>query len=259
MPSRTSYAPGTPAWVDIGTDVEAAKVFYGELFGWAAAEMGPPEETGGYGFFLKDDKMVAGYGPQQNPGPPAWSTYIWVTDADDTAAKVTAAGGAVVVAPMDVMAAGRMAVFTDPEGAFISVWQPGEHHGAELVNEPGSVCWNELSTRDVDGAKQFYGAVFGWDSVTHTDGPFPYTEAKVGASNVAGMMPMMPMIPAEVPAHWLTYFAVDDADAVVEQAKRLGGAMRMPMVLDLPVGRVAILIDPQGASFGVIALSNPAA
>jgi predicted enzyme related to lactoylglutathione lyase len=255
MPERTEYAPGTPSWIDIGTDVEPAKQFYGSLFGWTAQDAGPPEETGGYGFFLKNGKMVAGYGPQQNPGPPFWTTYVSVADADEVAKKVEPAGGTVMMPPMDVMGAGRMAVFQDPQGAFISVWQPGDHKGAQLVNEPGSFSWNELNTRDAEGAKAFYTAVFGWDAVTHSGGPMPYTEFKVGDQSVAGMMPMPPMVPAEVPSHWLVYFAVDDADAAVAKAQELGGSVRMgPM--DVPVGRFAILADPQGATFAAIRLAE---
>jgi predicted enzyme related to lactoylglutathione lyase len=148
MPEKTEYAPGTPSWVDIGTDVEPAKAFYSSLFKWDCQDAGPPEETGGYGFFLRNGKMVAGYGPQQNPGPPFWSTYVSVSDADATAKEAEAAGGTVVMAPMDVMDAGRMAVFQDPQGAFISAWQPSGHKGAQLVNEPGTLCWNELNSRD---------------------------------------------------------------------------------------------------------------
>jgi predicted enzyme related to lactoylglutathione lyase len=255
MPERTEYAPGTPSWVDIGTDVEQAKQFYEPLFNWTAQDAGPPEETGGYGFFLKDGKMVAGYGPQQNPGPPFWTTYVSVADADETAKKVEAAGGTVMMPPMDVMGAGRMAVFQDPQGAFISVWQPGDHKGAQLVNEPGSFSWNELNTRDVDGAKAFYTAVFGWGAVTHSEGPMPYTEFKLADQSIAGMMPMPPMVPAGVPPHWLVYFAVDDADAAVAKAQELGGSVRMgPM--DVPVGRFAILADPQGATFAAIRLAE---
>jgi hypothetical protein len=257
MPEPKQYAPGTPSWVDIGTDVEGAKEFYGSLFGWSAQDAGPSEETGGYGFFLKDGKMVAGYGPQQTPGPPFWTTYVSVADADETAKKVEQAGGTVVMAPMDVMGAGRMAVFQDPQGAFVSAWQPGEHQGAQLVNEPGALCWNELNTRDVEGSKAFYTEAFGWDSVTHTEGPMPYTEFKVGGESIAGMMPMPPMIPAQVPPHWLVYFAVADTDASVAKATELGGAVRMPP-MDVPVGRFSVLGDPQGATFAVIRLSDQA-
>src|SRR6188768_3987216 len=132
MPERTSYEPGTPSWVDIGTDVEGAKAFYGALFGWDTQDAGPPEETGGYGFFMQNGWMVAGYGPQQNPGPPFWSCYVSVDDADAAAKKIEAAGGTTVMAPMDVMKAGRMGVFQDPAGALFSLWQPGQHFGAEV-------------------------------------------------------------------------------------------------------------------------------
>ena len=255
MPERSGYAPGIPGWVDIGTDVEPAKAFYGALLGWTTQDAGPPEETGGYGFFLKDGKLVAGYGPQQAPGPPFWTTYVIVADADETAKRVEQAGGTVVMAAMDVMTAGRMAVFQDPQGAFISVWQPGEHQGAQLVNEPGALCWNELQTRDVDGSKAFYTAVFDWEAQTHAEGPMPYTEFKVEGTSIAGMMPMPPMIPKDVPPHWLVYFAVDDTDAAVAKAAELGGAVRMPP-MDLPVGRLSVVADPQGATFAVIKLSD---
>lgn len=254
MPERTEYAHGTPSWVDIGTDVEAAKAFYGSLFGWTSQDAGPPEETGGYGFFLKNGKLVAGYGPQQTPGPPFWTTYVSVTDADLTAKKVEQAGGTVVLTPMDIMSAGRMAVFQDAEGAFISVWQPEGHPGAGLVNESGSLAWNELQSRDPEAAKAFYSAAFGWEPVTHSEGPMPYTEFKVAGDSIAGMMPMPPMIPREVPPHWLVYFAVDDTDATVEKAKDLGGSVRMPP-MDVPVGRFSVLADPQGATFAVIRLA----
>jgi uncharacterized protein len=258
MGERNGYVPGTPSWVDIGTDIEGAKTFYGGLFGWTTMDAGPPEETGGYGFFLADGKFVAGYGPQQNPGPPAWTTYVDVTDADAVVGKVQAAGGTVVVPPMDVMTAGRMAVFQDHQGAFISVWQAGEHRGAQLVNEPGAWCWSELNTRDVEGSKSFYSAVFGWDPTTHGEGPGAYTEFQVAGNSVAGMMAMPPMVPAQVPAHWLVYFAVADTDAAVARIGELGGALTAgPM--DVEPGRLAVVTDPQGGFFGVITVKNPAA
>ena len=251
MPERTEYAPGVPCWIDIGTDVEGAKSFYGSLFKWDCQDAGPPEQTGGYGFFTKNGKMIAGYGPQQNPGPPFWSTYVWVSDADAASKEAEAAGGTVIMAPMDVMDAGRMAIFQDPQGGIISVWQAGTHKGAQLVNEPGALCWNELHSRDVEGSKAFYQSVFGWVPVTHADGPMPYTEFQLGDQSIAGMMDMPPMIPAEVPTYWLVYFAVDDADATAAKAQKLGGQVLMP-AMDIPVGRFAVLADPQGATFAVI-------
>lgn len=255
MPERTGYAPGVPCWIDIGTDVEGAKSFYGSLFKWDCQDAGPPEETGGYGFFMKNSKMVAGYGPQQNPGPPFWSSYIAVSDADATAKEVEAAGGTVLMAAMDVMDAGRMAIFVDPQGGVISAWQAGNHKGAQVVNEPGALCWNELQSRDVEGSKAFYRDAFGWESVTHSDGPMPYTEFQVGGESVAGMMDMPPGVPAEVPTFWMVYFAVDDADATVAKAQQLGAQVLMP-AMDIPVGRFAVLADPQGATFAVIKMTQ---
>jgi predicted enzyme related to lactoylglutathione lyase len=254
MPERTEYAPGTPSWIDIGTDVEAAKRFYVGLFGWDTQDAGPLEETGGYGFFLKNGKMVAGYGPQQSPGPPFWSSYVSVSDADETAGKVKDNGGQVLMDPMDVMAAGRMAVFQDPTGAFLSVWQPGEHKGAQLVNEPGTLSWNELNTRDVETAKSFYSAVFGWNCETMEMGPITYTEIKLNGSPVAGMTGMH-NVPDEVPLHWLVYFAVDDTDATVAKAQELGGSVLVP-AMDIPPGRFAVVADDKGAHFAVIKMAG---
>jgi uncharacterized protein len=252
MPERTEYAPGVPCWIDIGTDVEGAKSFYGSLFKWDCQDAGPPEQTGGYGFFMRNGKMIAGYGPQQNPGPPFWSTYVAVTDADATAKEVEAAGGTVLMAPMDVMDAGRMAIFIDPQGGVISAWQAGNHKGAQLVNEPGALCWNELQTRDVDGSKRFYGAVFGWGAETHA-GPMPYTEWKQDGRSIGGMAPMDAMgVPKEVPPHWLAYFGAADCDATSEKAAQLGGKVIVPP-MDIQDGlRFSVVADPQGAVFGVL-------
>lgn len=256
MSERTESAPGTPSWVDIGTDVEAAKSFYGGLFGWDAQDAGPPEETGGYGFFTKDGKMVAGYGPQQSPGPPFWATYVTVADVEEAAKRVESAGGTIVAPPMEVMGAGRVAVFQDPEGAFLSLWQPLEHHGAQVVNEPGAMSWNELNTRDVESAKAFYQEVFGWEPVTQGEGPATYTELELGGRRVGGMLSMPPMVPVEVPAHWLVYFAVADTDASAARCQELGGSIGVPP-MDIEPGRFSVLADPQGAHFAVIHLAQP--
>jgi predicted enzyme related to lactoylglutathione lyase len=257
MPEPSAYAPGTPSWVDIGTDVEGAKSFYGSLFGWTGEDAGPPEETGGYGFFMKGDKMVAGYGPQQNPGPPVWATYIAVADADATAKKIEAAGGTIVMPAMDVMGAGRMAVFQDAAGGFCSIWQPGEHNGAQLANEPGAFSWNELNSRDVDASIAFYESVFGWTHETHTmEGPIgSYTEWTLDGNTIGGMLPMPPMVPAEVPQFWLVYFAVADLDASLAKAQELGG-MKMTDPMQVDAGRFALIMDPQGAALAIIQLAQ---
>jgi predicted enzyme related to lactoylglutathione lyase len=188
-----------------------------------------------------------------NPGPPAWMTYITVASVDETAAKITAAGGTVVAPPMDVMDVGRMAVAQDPTGAFFSIWEPRASIGAEVVNEPGALCWNELNTRDVDGALAFYEQVFGL-TAQRSDA---YNELKLGDRVVGGCMQMPEMIPAEVPAHWLAYFAVADIAASTERAKSLGAQAMVEAMEAGDVGRFSVLGDPMGAVFAIIQLNNP--
>lgn len=247
------YEPGVPSWVDIGVpDLQAAADFYGGLFGWDAPE--GPSEAGGYRLALVGDRAVAGIGTQQNPGHPVWATYVAVTDADETSAKVIAAGGEVLVPAMDVLDVGRMAVFTDPQGAVFSVWQAGTHPGAELVNEPGTWSWSELITTDVEAAQAFYSDVFGWTTDPKGDGPVPeYVEWQVSGRSVGGMMQKPPMMPAEVPPHWAVYFAVVDADAAAARVEELGGTVIMAPA-DIEPGRFAVVADPFGGVFNVIAL-----
>jgi predicted enzyme related to lactoylglutathione lyase len=248
---KTSYAPGTPIWIDLGADVPKAEAFYGGLFGWTTTEPGPDDETGGYKMFMQGDKMVAGLGPQQAPGAPYWTTYIATADADATAKKVSAAGGMTMVEPMDVMDAGRMAIFADPTGAAFGIWQAGMHTGAQLVNEPDTWCWNELQTRDLDAAMKFYADVFG----VGIGGAPEYRELQVGGESVAGAMTVPEGVPAEVPANWLTYFAVADCEAAMAKAQSLGGTVLMgPM--DVEVGRFAVVLDDQGAAFAVIKMKD---
>ena len=163
MGERTSYLPGTPSWVDLGTsDIDAAIAFYRDILGWEL-RMEPTEEAGFYGMFAHDGKYTAGIGPQQSPGPPYWTVYMSVADADANAATVTKHGGTVIMPPMDVFKSGRMSVFQDPQGSFFSTWQPMEHIGAEWVNDVGGFCWSELATNDLAASSEFYRRVFGWN------------------------------------------------------------------------------------------------
>jgi uncharacterized protein len=250
-----SYEHGVPSWVDLGSpDPARAAAFYTDLFGWDV-QQGPPE-SGGYAIAHLRGKPVAGLGPQQNPGPPVWATYVNVGDADSIVAKVTANGGQVFMAPFDVMDVGRMAVFADPVGAVFSVWQPGRHLGAGIVNEPGTYSWSELITTDVAGAKTFYMAVFDWGAETHgPDGPGGYTEWKVSGRSVAGMMTKPDEMPAQVPPHWMVYFAVADADAAAERIGDLGGTV-IVAPRDIEPGRFAVAVDPTGAMFNVMAMKE---
>jgi predicted enzyme related to lactoylglutathione lyase len=246
MPEMTRYEHGVPSWVDIGTqDPTSGVQFYSALFGWEGQDMG--EEAGHYTIVSKNGKQVAAISPAQDPGPPRWTTYINVDDVDAATRNAEAAGGKVIVPPMDVMTAGKMAIFMDTTGAVIAAWQPGQHLGAQLVNEPGAFSWAELTSSDVAKSKAFYTSVFGWG----WGGGEDYPEGQVNGRTVAGMMPRRPEIPADVPDYWLVYFGTADVDADVKKATDLGASV-IAGPIDIPeYGRFAVLADPQGATFAL--------
>jgi len=262
MSERTSYTPGTPCWVELsGTpDVEASEVFYRALFGWEMPELSTSAELGGYRRAKKSGKDAAGVSPRMEDGQPTvWASYVAVADAAATVAAVGEAGGQVVVAPMDVVGLGTMAVFSDPTGAVCGIWQPGTFAGAELVNEAGAFSWNELGTRDPAAAKEFYGAVFGWGFRDNDMGEMgTYTEWLNGEESIGGMMDVTGRLPDEIPAHWLVYFAVENTDAALETVKASGGGVSFGPI-DIPAGRFAIVTDPHGAALAVIQLPDQAA
>jgi predicted enzyme related to lactoylglutathione lyase len=261
MTEITVYAPGTPCWVELSSpELDDSIGFYGALFGWDVPESENAEQTGGYRLAQLGGSPTAGMMPQMQEGQPvAWTTYISVDDAEDIAAAVKDAGGNVIVEPFEVLDLGKMAVFADPNGAVFGVWEPGTFAGAGIVNEPGAISWNELNTRDLAGAKSFYGALFDWgfEDIEMEDAG-TYTSFKLGDRMVGGILDLNERgVPDEVPPHWQVYFAVEDTDATIDKAKQNGGGVMLEPV-DVPAGRFAILADPQGASFGVIALSEEA-
>lgn len=255
MSERTSYEPGTPCWIDLGTpDQDAAAEFYGALFGWSVEEDENAEQTGGYRVATLKDKAVGGVMKLMQEGqPPAWMTYVSAEDADATVARAREAGGEVVVEPMTVLDYGRMAILKDPTGAVVGIWQPGVNIGAGLVNEPGAFCWSEINTRDPEAAKAFYRDVFGWTfEDKEFEGSGTYTIVSVGDNSFGGLMDMRGRIPDGVPANWTVYFAVEDADETIEEAKRRGGDVPFgPMEIG-EVGKIAVLQDPFGATFAII-------
>jgi uncharacterized protein len=272
MPERDHYIPGVPCWVDTSQpDPERSLVFYAGLFGWEFENSMPADLPGEY-FMARvrgGDVAAVGSIPDGMPRAATWNTYVAVASADDTAAKVRDAGGSVVMEPFDVMGSGRMAVFTDREGAAFSVWQAGEHMGARIVNEHGSLNFNGLNTRDVEGAKAFYGAVFGWtaqaigagemwtlpgygDDLERDNPGFKKMVAEMGGPTgfedvVASINPIPGDQPDTAP-HWSVTFGVDDADATAAKAGELGGTIIAPP-FDAPWSRLTILSDPQGATF----------
>jgi predicted enzyme related to lactoylglutathione lyase len=251
MPEIDEFQPGLPSWADLASpDDDESVSFYAELLGWEATD--PSEEHGGYRTFSKDGKQVAGLMPIQNEGqPPSWNIYIAVSDADEIAEKVDDAGGEVKVDPMDVGDLGRMAVFADPAGAYFGVWQAGEHKGADVVSEPGAVAWHQVNTRDPEKSEEFYSSVFGWDSEKIDTGGADYWEWQIDGKSVGGMFRMGDDFDEDIPAHWIVYFAVDDADAATEKAKE-GGATVRAEPFDNEAGRFAVLTDPHGAAFALI-------
>lgn len=253
MTVKTSYAPGEPIWVDLGSpDVDASRAFYGGLFGWTA----PPgdEQFGGYTSFELEGHKVAGLMPLMSPEqPPAWSCYVCTSDAQKTSELVEQAGGTVIAPPMAVGDLGTMAVYVDAAGAFFGVWQPGQHVGAELIDSEGTLTWVELGTRDQPKAHAFYGTVFGWGTQPSPD----YTEFTQDGSSVAGCMDLPPNVPAEVPGYWMPYFAAGDPAAQGARAEELGGTVVAPM-MDFPGGRFCVVQDPHGAVFGLLDLKPPA-
>jgi len=244
-----------PAWVELSTtDPAAARDFYAKVFGWRI-EVSPDPQYGGYALAYTGDEGVAGIGGKR-PGdtsPSNWSLYVGTADADSTAAKVASAGGTVVAPPFDVPAQGRMTVFQDPSGAFLSVWQARAMQGFKSGGEH-QFGWAELSARGFDKDIPFYKTVFGWDAKKSTaggaDGP-PYTEFQVNGESVAGAMEMAPAIPAQVPSYWMPYFNVGDVDASFRKVTDAGGR-EMVAPQDMPGGRFAIVSDPQGAAFGLL-------
>jgi uncharacterized protein len=246
-----------PAWVDLATtDADAARHFYAKLFGWSL-EVSDDPQYGGYATAKLNDQSVAGIGPKQagDQSPTAWSLYIGTDDVDGLAKKVQDAGGSVVAPPFDVGDQGRMAVFTDPSGAFISAWQ-GTGMSQFVSGVRDAFGWAELNARGLERAIAFYETVFCW---THSEQPFGegevYTQIEHAGQPIAGALEMDPRIPAETPSYWLIYFTVDDVDRRFEKAIELGGG-EMVAPQDMPGGRFAIVSDPQGAGFGMMTLQD---
>ncbi len=251
----TPWPAGTPCWVDLGTDdVARATTFYSTLFGWDT-QVGPPE-SGGYVMCQIQGRAVAGIGPKMGPAevPTAWTTYLASDDVDATTSQVTTAGGAVLAEPFDVMDVGRMSVAADPAGAVFGIWQARAHTGMQLANVPGTVCWNENMSRGFEANKAFYHAVFGYNYDDMSSDGFSYATFKTSGNELGGIGDLGDAAP-EAPAHWTTYFGVDDADEAVEVAAKLGGTVLRP-AWDTPYGRMAMLADDQGAAFAVMALTQ---
>jgi uncharacterized protein len=255
MPEVTRYAAGEFCWIELGTsDVEAATAYYTTLFGWTIEDQ-PTSEGGAYRTCRTEGKKVLGL-YELADGPPisdatGWNSYVSVDEVDHSAKVAETLGGSVLVAPVDVADQGRMAVIQDPTGARVGLWEPKETFGAELTNYPGSLTWVELQTKNADAARSFYTELFGWESETQDmGGGTIHTSFKSGEGYMGGCVEM----PASEDAapEWLVYLEAEDVEGLVAKSEEMGGATLVP-AQDVPdVGRFAILLDPQGASFGVL-------
>ena len=257
-----SFAPGTPCWADVMVDdLDRARAFYGSLFGWTFEDL--PPEAGGYVMARKDGHVVAG-AMAKNPDDPgqvsAWTVYLATDDVEATAERAREAGGVFFLGPMDVLQVGRIAVGADPAGAAYGLWQAKEHTGTDLVDEPGSLCWAESMSRSYEASKTFYADVFGYRLQEIGEGGFQYSVATLdGDTPVGGIGAIPAAAPADVPSHWMTYFAVADADAAADRVTALGGTVMQPP-FDTPYGRMALVAGPQGETFSVMQLpAQPAA
>ncbi len=253
MGERGEYMAGTFSWSDLATSDQAgAKAFYGALLGWEAEDM-PVGDGAYYSMQLVGGKRVAAIAgqPQQQRDagvPPSWSSYVSVESADAVAERAKELGGSVHAGPFDVMTAGRMAVIQDPQGAFFMLWQPREHIGAELVNAPGALVWNELQSADLDASASFYSELFGWQIEQAPGMQDRYLSIKNGTANNGGMRELTP----PQPPNWLTYFAVEELDAALAKLDGLGGS-KLAGPIDIQIARLAVVADPQGAVFALYA------
>ena len=253
-----SYPDGVFCWVELSTtDPEGAKAFYTGLFGWEVEDI--PIDMGGMYTMLKlEGKKVTALSSmppdvQAQGIPPFWTSYVKHSDVDAVSEKMVAAGGTLMFPPMDVMAYGRMTIGQDPTGATFGVWQPGSHIGAELVNMPNTLVWNELQTRQPDEAKAFYNTVFGWTDDADENG---YVMFSQNGRRQAGMITMDDNW-APIPNFWAAYFMVDDVAAKVALAQELGGTVLVPAAKAGDIGVFSVLQDPQGGVFTIMSFDGP--
>jgi predicted enzyme related to lactoylglutathione lyase len=251
-----SYAPGSFCWSELATsDVESAKKFYGEMFGWTVVEFPMPD--GVYVIFQSEGNDAAAARPASPGMPPHWGVYFSTGDADESAGRVAPLGGQVVAGPFDVMEAGRMATVQDPAGVFFSLWQPGRHIGATHGGLFNRVCWAELTSPDPAGAVAFYTGLFGWKTKPETGiDAADYVEWLNNGMPFGGIMPMRGEMWKGVPPHWMVYISVADCDERAARARQLGAAICVPPT-DIPnVGRFSVITDVQGAAVSLIALTH---
>jgi predicted enzyme related to lactoylglutathione lyase len=250
MGERTSHPPGTLSWADVATsDVDGAKRFYGELFGWEFEDQ-PVGDGLVYSMARLGGLDVAAASSPQEQQPPHWTVYVTVASADAGTARAAELGATVLAGPFDVFDSGRMSVIQDPTGAILSAWEPRRHIGARLVNVPGALTWADLVTPDPDAAARFYGEWLGW-TVEEIPDAQGYRVIRNGDRPNGGMLPLRPeLMGPDVPPNWMPYFGTEDLGAARARAGELGGRTLVGPI-DVPAGGFAVVADPQGAVFAL--------
>lgn len=258
----SSYAHGQFCWVDlVAHDMTASADFYAELFGWTVEDQDDGDDMP-YALFFQGDDVVAGIGEMSDEMrddgvPPTWNSYISVGDVEAAVEAAEELGATVVTPPMQIMEAGRLAYIQDPTGATVAFWEPGEHHGATRVNEPGTFCWNELNTRDAETAQGFFHDLLGWTYEEDTSSESSYYIIHNEDRSNGGILQMTEEWD-DMPPSWMVYFAVEDLDRTVGRLQDLGGTLHHGP-FETPVGPMAVVADPEGAPFQLIEMDGEAA
>ena len=250
--TNTTYRTGEPCWADLGTsDIDAARAFYASVLGWTISPGNP--DFGGYATAEHEGALVAGLGPQMGDAPVAWLLYFATDDAQLMQGAIEGHGGTVIVPAHQVGDLGRLVIASDPTGAVFGLWEPGAMPGFGATGRAGAFAWCDLRSDAPDAAREFYGAVFGWEfGAVPMAGDEYTTFTAQGANGPAGGVG--PMMGTEgVPSHWLLYFAVDDVDAAVASAVELDGTSLAP-AFDTPFGRMGPILDHAGAPLWLMTL-----
>ncbi|MEU3399767.1 VOC family protein [Streptomyces filamentosus] len=252
MTEAARSGPGTPCWVSLMVHgIDATREFYQALFGWDFVP--GPQQLGPYVRALLGGREVAGIGqlPPDRHLDTAWTTYLAVADADETAETVRCCGGTVAVGPLDAAEAGRMAICSDPTGAVFGIWQAEAHHGTALAGPAGTPVWNELLTYETAAVGKFYRSVFGYEVEPVVSADFDYATLHVAGRPVASLHGVGDALARDRGPHWMTYFEVDDADAAARLVAELGGRVLRPP-RDGTAGRLVLVADPEGAVFTLV-------
>ena len=259
MAIRTGYKHGQFCWIDLtARDMAEAREFYHDLFGWECADLDTQGDPP-YAEFLLEGKRVAGLSQMSDEmlnreRPSVWNSYINVDDIESICARAAEYGGRVTMPVMEVLEAGKCALIQDPTGAEVGLWQKGTHFGAELTQDYHCCSWNELLTRDVETARDFYGRLFGWDFADYPSADTKYYVVGQHGEETSGLQQMDERW-GDMPPRWMVYFAVQSVDLTADYVRQLGGFVEIHPH-DIPEGRFAMVSDHHGGSFDLVEMND---